>query len=125
MQTATLSILGISALTLVSAASTGQRSRSAIANHFPSEPGLDFSFEAPQVRTPDTVAGVPGQWPEHGKRKMVDATLLKNEVRELQEMAQALTPQIDQIGHGQLPKELIDNLKKIEKPAKHIRNEVS
>jgi len=79
----------------------------------------------PQVRTPETVPGVPGQWPEQSKHKMVDATQLKNEAQELQRMSQALTPQIDQIGNGKLPKEMIENLKKIEKLAKHIRTEIS
>ena len=80
---------------------------------------------APQVRTPETVPGIPGQWPEQGKHKLVDATQLKNEAQELQGMAQQLTPQIDQIGGGKLPKELIENLKKIEKLAKHMRGEIS
>jgi hypothetical protein len=78
-----------------------------------------------QVRTPETVPGIPGQWPEQGKHKLVDAAQLKNEAQELQGMAQALTPQIDQIGNGKLPKELIENLKKIEKLAKHMRGEIS
>ena len=78
-----------------------------------------------QVRSPENVPGIPGQWPQQGKHKMVDATQLKDEAQELQTLSQQLTPQIDQLGHGQLPKELIENLKKIEKLAKHIRGEIS
>jgi gas vesicle protein len=83
------------------------------------------SVSGSQVRKPDTVPGTPGQWPEQSKHNLVDATQLKSEAKELQGMAQELTPQIDQIGQGKLPKELIENLKKIEKLAKHIRGEIS
>jgi hypothetical protein len=79
----------------------------------------------PQVRSPENVPGIPGQWPQQGKHKIVDATQLKAEAQALQTLSQQLTPQIDQIGHGQLPTELIDSLKKIEKLAKHIRGEIS
>jgi len=91
-------------------------------NHFGA---TDLHPGPTQVRTPETVPGVPGQWPEQGKHKLVDATQLKNEAKELQGMSQELTPQIDQIGNGKLPKELIENLKKIEKLAKQIRGEIS
>ena len=56
---------------------------------------------------------------------MVDVIQLKNEAKELTSLSNALPAQIDQIGNGRLPKELIDTLKKIEKLAKHIRGEIS
>jgi hypothetical protein len=39
-------------------------------------------------------------------------------------MSQLLPDQMEQIGNGKLPKDLIENLKKIEKLAKRIRSEV-
>ena len=39
-------------------------------------------------------------------------------------LSEALPAQIEQIGNGKLPKELIENLKKIEKLSKHIRSEI-
>jgi hypothetical protein len=87
------------------------------------EAGLSASTA--QVRTPETVPGQPGQWPQEGTKHRVDVTQLKMEARELTTLTQALPAQMEQIGNGQLPKELIDNLKKIEKLAKHIRGEIS
>jgi len=84
-----------------------------------------FNASASQVRTPETVPGQPGQWPPSGGKRMVDVIQLKNEAKELTNLSNALPAQMDQIGNGRLPKELIDNLKKIEKLAKHIRGEIS
>jgi hypothetical protein len=47
------------------------------------------------------------------------------ETRELRRLADGLPPQIDQVAKGQLPKDLAENLKKIEKLAKHIRGEIT
>jgi hypothetical protein len=78
-----------------------------------------------QVRTPETENGKPGQWPQSGKRRMVDVIQLKGEAKELTNLSNELPAQMEQIGNGRLPKELIENLKKIEKLAKRIRGEVS
>lgn len=90
-----------------------------------------FSFQAaafgsPQqpVRSPDSVTGQPGAWPQQATRKMVDVNELKTKANELVTMSQALPAQLDQIGNGKFPKDLIDNLKKIEKLSKHIRSEI-
>jgi hypothetical protein len=55
---------------------------------------------------------------------MVDVADLKTQANELVAMSQALPAQLDQIGNDKLPKDLIDNLKKIEKLSKHIRSEI-
>jgi hypothetical protein len=84
------------------------------------------AFGSPQqpVRSPDTVTGQPGTWPQQATRKMVDVNELKTKANELVTMSQALPAQLDQIGNGKFPKDLIDNLKKIEKLSKHIRSEI-
>jgi hypothetical protein len=78
-----------------------------------------------QARIPDTENGQPGQWPQSGKKRMVDVIQLKSEAKELTNLSNELPAQMEQIGNGRLPKELIENLKKIEKLAKRIRGEVS
>jgi len=49
---------------------------------------------------------------------------LKSEANQLIAMSQALPAQLDQIASGTYPKEVIDNLKKIEKLSKHIRKKI-
>ena len=88
------------------------------------EAGLN-SGAAQARRSPETEPIPPGLWPQSGGRRMVDVIQLKNEAKELTNLSNALPAQMDQIGNGRLPKELIDTLKKIEKLAKHIRGEIS
>jgi hypothetical protein len=89
-------------------------------------PALNTSFRGPTqaIRTPPTEAGQPGNWPQLATKKRVDVTELKTEARELITMSQALPAQMEQIGNGKYPKELVDNLKRIEKLCKHIRGEI-
>jgi hypothetical protein len=84
------------------------------------------AFSSPQqpVRSPDTVTGQPGAWSQQATKKTVDVTELKTKANELVTMSQALSAQLDQVGNGKYPKDLIDNLKKIEKLSKHIRSEI-
>ena len=86
---------------------------------------VDFFLQQGQpIRSPDTEAGQPGAWPTQGSKRMVDVTALKAEANQLMAMSQTLPAQIDQIGNGKLPKDLIENLKRIEKLSKHIRGEI-
>jgi hypothetical protein len=82
------------------------------------------SQQGPAVRVPDPVAGQPGSWPQQGTKRTVDVTELKTQAHLLITLPQALPSQMEQIGNGKLPKELIDNLRKIEKLSKHIRSEL-
>ncbi len=63
--------------------------------------------------------------PREPKARPVDSTKLKSDAAELRELADALPASIDQVAKGVLPKDLSDNLKKIEKLAKHLRSEVN
>jgi hypothetical protein len=84
-----------------------------------------FGRQATGVRTPTNEPGQPGTWAQLAtKKKTVDVTELKTQAGELITMSQALPGQMEQIGNGKYPKELIDNLKKIEKLSKHIRGEI-
>ena len=101
------------------------RPRAADLQTKPAAAEAGFNASAAQVRTPETEPRPPGLWPQSGGRRMVDVIQLKNEAKELTNLSNALPAQMEQIGNGRLPKELIDNLKKIEKLAKHIRGEIS
>ncbi|MFY9531438.1 MAG: hypothetical protein WBC04_19825 [Candidatus Acidiferrales bacterium] len=58
-------------------------------------------------------------------RKGVDPSELKRDAAELQKLAVTVSEQVDQVTQNQLPKDLNDNLKRIEKLAKHLRSEIS
>jgi hypothetical protein len=58
-------------------------------------------------------------------RRGVDAAQIKREADELAKLASAVPEEIDQVTKGELPKDLSENLKKIEKLAKRLRSEVS
>ena len=59
------------------------------------------------------------------KQKPVDPARLKQEADELAKLSAAVPPEIDLVGRGQLPKDLADQLKRIEKLARQLRSEIS
>ena len=66
----------------------------------------------------DEPSSKPGKQP-------LDPAKLKQEAEELAKLSAAIPSQIDLVSRGQLPKELNEQLKRIEKLAKHLRGEVS
>lgn len=58
-------------------------------------------------------------------RAVVDPIVLKAEAAQLQGLADSLPAQVDQVTKGMLPKDVSENLKKIEKLAKHLRSEIN
>jgi hypothetical protein len=81
------------------------------------------AFQIP--RQPDTPIARPGTWAQPAAKRPVDMAQLKKESLELTKLADAIPEQIDQVSNGKLPKELLENLKGIEKLSKRIRSEVS
>lgn len=63
--------------------------------------------------------------PRQPKARAVDTEMLKTNAAELRELADALPASIDQVAKGVLPKDLGENLKRIEKLAKHLRSQVN
>jgi hypothetical protein len=59
------------------------------------------------------------------RRKSPELAQLRQEAAELAKLAQGVPQQIDQVAHGQLPKDLNGNLKQIEKLAKRLRSELT
>jgi hypothetical protein len=58
-------------------------------------------------------------------RQQVDFLELQREARELSDLAHTVPADIDNVGHGLLPKELVEKLKRIEKLSKRLRNDIS
>ncbi len=54
-----------------------------------------------------------------------DPAKLKHEADELAQLSAGVPSDLAKVAHGQLPKDLADKLKRIEKLAKHLRNELS
>jgi hypothetical protein len=59
------------------------------------------------------------------QRPRIDPAKLKRDADELASLAQTIPPGIDQTTKGVLPKDLAERLKKIEKLAKHLREQIS
>jgi hypothetical protein len=63
--------------------------------------------------------------PKARRQKAFDRTQARRQALELAELAQKIPPQVDQISKNVLPKDLVQQLKQIEKLAKRLRAEVA
>jgi hypothetical protein len=95
-------------------------------------PVLTTAFAHPQgrpippgVREADAQANRPVEPPLSSKKRSVDAAQLKREADELAKLSAGIPEQVALVGKGQLPKDLADRLKRIEKLSKHLRSEIS
>lgn len=79
----------------------------------------------PGIATADTLANVPLEKPTENRSRQIDLDQVRQETEELRKLANALPAQIDLVANNQLPKDLSDSLKRIEKLAKHLRSEVT
>jgi hypothetical protein len=59
-----------------------------------------------------------------GGPRQINIDQVNSETQELRRLADGLPAQMDQVTKGQLPKNLGDNLKRIEKLAKHLHGEI-
>lgn len=55
----------------------------------------------------------------------MDPTILRQEAEELARLSAGVPSQMGQVTDGKMPKDLADQLKRIEKLAKHLRTEIS
>lgn len=78
----------------------------------------------PGVREADKQMNAPLEPPASPKRRATNHAQLSSEARELAELSSSIPAQIEQVNKGQVPKDLGDQLKRIEKLAKHLRSEV-
>lgn len=88
----------------------------AATQHHPKPPG---------ITTGDQMANAPLEKPTEMRNRQINFPQVKQEADELRTLANALPAQIDQVANNQLPKDLSDNLKKVEKLAKHLRSELT
>ena len=79
----------------------------------------------PGVREADKRTNAPIEPRATFKQKAVDPGLLRQEAEELAKLSAALPSQMDQVNQGKIPKDLGDELKRIEKLARHLRSEIS
>ena len=79
----------------------------------------------PGVREADKQTNAPLEAPTTpAKPKKADAAQLEREAKELQDLAARIPGQITAVNQGQIPKDLTDQLKQIEKLAKRLRSEI-
>ncbi len=78
----------------------------------------------PGVREAEKKEDILKEPPVVAKRKPPDAAQLKQEADELAKLSATIPDQIGLIGQGQLPKDLAERLKRIEKVAKQLRTEI-
>lgn len=79
----------------------------------------------PGVREADKQTNAPIEPPAKFKLKTTDPAVLKQEAEELAKLSASLPSQVDQLSQGKVPKDLADQLKRIEKLAKHLRSEIA
>jgi hypothetical protein len=82
----------------------------------PSPPGLQEAAKQ---------TNKPLEPPAAAKPKALDPAKLRREADELAQLSAGVPSDLSRVAHGQLPKDLADKLKRIEKLAKHLRNELS
>jgi hypothetical protein len=79
----------------------------------------------PGIQTADTMSNQPLEPPAKNGPRQINPEMVNSEAQELRALAAQLPQQIDQTTKGQLPKDLVENLKRIEKLAKHLRTEIA
>jgi gas vesicle protein len=79
----------------------------------------------PGIVTADQQSNQPLEPPMQPRSRKIDLTLVKQEADELKKLADGVPAQIEMLAKNQYPKDLTDNLKRIEKLAKHLRTEVT
>lgn len=79
----------------------------------------------PGVREADKQSNAPVEPPAKPKQPAAEPAKLLQEAQELAKLSAAVPLQMDQINQGKIPKDLSEQLKRIEKLAKHLRSEIS
>lgn len=79
----------------------------------------------PGVREADKQTDPAIEPPAKLKQKPTDPALLKQEAETLAKLSAGVPAQVDQLTRGQISKDLVEQLKQIEKLAKHLRSELS
>ena len=79
----------------------------------------------PGIRTADQQSNQPVEAPLEMRSRKINVEQVKQEADELKKLADGVPAQIEQVTKNQYPKDLNENLKRIERLAKHLRSEVA
>jgi hypothetical protein len=79
----------------------------------------------PGIPDADQQVNQPIEPPMQALKKRIDKDQVRQEADQLRKLADTLPVKIDQVTKGQLPKDLGDNLKQIERLAKHLHSEIT
>jgi hypothetical protein len=81
----------------------------------------------PGIRQADqsTNSGANVEAPQAQGAKSIDPAKLRADAAELQSLTATIQAQMDQVSKGMIPKDMGDNLKKLEKLAKRLRSEIN
>jgi hypothetical protein len=79
----------------------------------------------PGITTADQQSNQPVEPPAQMQKKKINLEQVKQEADELKKLADGVPAQIEMVEKNEYPKDLADNLKRIEKLAKHLRTEVT
>lgn len=90
----------------------------------PNPPGKQGRPIPPGIREADKQTNKPLDPPLIGTPHL-DPAKLKQEADELARLSAGVPSDLAHVAHGQLPKDLSEKLKRIEKLAKHLRSELS
>ncbi|MFY9729473.1 MAG: hypothetical protein WAK24_02610 [Candidatus Acidiferrales bacterium] len=79
----------------------------------------------PGIVTADQQSNQPVEPPMEMRSRKMNVDQVKQEADELKKLADGVPAQIELVTKNQYPKDLTDNLKRIERLAKHLRSEVT
>ena len=95
----------------------------------PALPMLAQNAEPPEIIVPKP-RSLPGDFEDQhprdqgSKASRFDPVKAQRDARQLASLAQKIPPEINQLSKDQLPKDLLQNLKQIQKLAKRLRSEI-
>jgi hypothetical protein len=100
--------------------------------------GAFFAFSAAIFALPQRNSPAGNRWPDSAGNggfhveppqgqgaKSIDSAKLRADSAELLNLTAAVRTQVDQVSKGMIPKDMDGNLKRIEKLAKRLRNEIN
>jgi hypothetical protein len=91
----------------------------------PISPAFSQRAKPPGIRTADQQSNQPVEAPLEMRSRKINIEQVKQEADELKKLADGVPAQIEQVTKNQYPKDLTENLKRIERLAKHLRSEVT
>lgn len=87
--------------------------------------GMQIHPRPPGLREADKQVNKPLDPPVEFSPRVSDAAKLRREAEELAQLSSGIPSRMEFVAKGQLPKDLADQLKRIEKLAKRLRSEIS